>query len=209
MRRSLSILFLLTLFGAFYPILKARRRRRRIENVKPSSSEAVSHHEPWLSRFGWGSVFTLFMILVFALALWQSRKFDFRTGLFPWAIGIPVFCLTLVQLIMDLSGTGKKASSTPLAEIGSDLPVEVVNRRTAGIFSWIVGYFVAIWLLGFSVGVPLCTFIHLKIFGREKWPITLVYTASAWAMIYGIFDLVLHVPFPPGQLLVWLGLSSV
>jgi hypothetical protein len=81
-----------------------------------------------------------------------------------------------------------------------------VNRRTAGIFGWIVGYFVGIWLLGFSLGVPLCTFIQLKIFGREKWPLSLIYTASAWALIYGIFDRVLHVPFPTGYLFEVLGI---
>lgn len=92
-------------------------------------------------------------------ALWQSRAFDLRTGLFPWVIGIPVFCLA------------------------------------------------AIWFLGFSVGVPLCALIQLKIFGREKWPLSLSYTACSWAFIYAIFDKILHVPFPEGQLFLWLGLS--
>jgi hypothetical protein len=90
---------------------------------------------------------------------------------------------------------------------GPDLPAEVVNRRTAGIFGWIVGYFVGIWLLGFSFGVPLCTFIQLKIFGREKWPHSLIYTAAAWVLIFGIFDRVLHVPFPTGYLFEALGIA--
>jgi putative tricarboxylic transport membrane protein len=209
LRPGVIILIMLTLFGAFYPLIKARRRRRKIENVEPPSQEAVSRHGPGISEFSWGNVFTLFIILVIGLALWQSRLFDFRTGLFPWAIGIPVLCLTIVQLIMDFFGGGQRRSGAPLVEAGSDLPANVVNRRTAGMFGWIVGYFVVIWLLGFPFGVPLCTFIQLKISGREKWPITLIYTASAWALIYGIFDHVLHVPFPPGQLLVWLTLSSV
>jgi len=29
-----------------------------------------------------------------------------------------------------------------------------------------------------------------------------------WAFIYCIFDRILHVPFPPGQLLLWLKLVS-
>ena len=177
--------------------------------MSPLSQEAVSRNGTGLSRFSWETVFSLFIIVVLALALWQSRHFDFRTGLFPWAIGFPVLSLAIVQLIMDFLGKGNRRGGDHLVEAGPDLPADVVNRRTAGIFGWIVGYFVAIWLLGFSFGVPLCTFIQLKIFGREKWPLSLIYTASAWAFIYGIFDRVLHVPFPTGQLFLWLKLSSV
>jgi hypothetical protein len=144
---------------------------------------------------------------VLALALWQSRHFDFRTGLFPWAIGFPVLSLTIVQLITEFLGKGNRRVGDHLVATGPDLPAEVVNRRTAGIFGWIVGYFVGIWLFGFSFGVPLCTFIQLKIFGREKWPQSLIYTASVWALIYGIFDRVLHVPFPTGYLFEALGIA--
>ena len=205
-RPGVIILIVLTIFGALYPFLKARRRRRQIEKPEPAPPGDVKAHGLAALRFNWEGAFTLFIILVFALALWQSRTFDFRTGLFPWAIGIPVFCLAIVQLIMDLSrrATQKDGGSSAT---GAELPAVVVNRRTAGMFSWIVTYFIAIWLLGFSVGVPLCTFIQLKIFGREKWLLSLIYTASAWAFIYAIFDKILHVPFPEGQLFLWLGLS--
>ena len=177
--------------------------------MSPLFEEVVSSNRIGLSRFSWEKVFSLSIIVVLALALLQSRHFDFRTGLFPWAIGFPVLSVTIFQLIMDFLGKGNRRSGDHLGETGPELPTDVVNRRTAGIFGWIVGYFVAIWLLGFSFGVPLCTFIQLKIFGREKWPQSLIYTASVWALIYGIFDRVLHVPFPTGDLFLWLKLSSL
>jgi hypothetical protein len=178
-----------------------------MERVKPSVQEVVSRNGQGLSRVSWETVFSLFIVVVLALALWQSRHFDFRTGLFPWAIGFPVLALTIFQLITGFLGKGDRRSGDRLGETGSDLPAGVVNRRTAGIFGWILAYFVGIWLLGFSFGVPLCTFIQLKIFGREKWPQSLIYTASTWALIYGIFDRVLHVPFPTGYLFEALGIS--
>lgn len=205
-RPGVIILIALTIFGALYPFLKARRRRRQAESADPASRTPVRTQGPRSLRFSWESAFTLFIILVFALALWQSRTFDFRTGLFPWAIGIPVFCLAIGQFIMDLASPAAQVEGGP-STTGEGLPIAVVNRRTTGMFAWIVTYFIAIWLLGFSVGVPLCTFIQLRIFGREKWPLSLIYTASAWAFIYAIFDKILHVPFPEGQLILWLGLS--
>jgi hypothetical protein len=119
-----------------------------------------------------------------------------------------VLALTIGQLIMDFREKGDRGGSDHAEEAGPEIPVDVVNRRTMSIFGWIIGYFAAIWLLGFSVGVPLCTFVQLKFGSREKWLLSLIMTAFAWAFIYCIFDRVLHVPFPTGQLLLWLGLAS-
>jgi hypothetical protein len=213
-RPGVLILAALTIFGALYPFLKARRRRRQAERLEPAEPaargaaprEAADARGSRPFRFSWDSAFTLFIIVVFALALWRSRTFDFRTGLFPWAIGIPVFGLAVIQFIVGLSGMAPQGDGSSVAE-GGDLPAAVVNQRTAGMFGWILIYFIAIWLLGFSIGVPLCTLIQLALFDKEKWPLSLIYTACSWAFIYAIFDKVLHVPFPDGQLLVWLGLS--
>ncbi len=41
---------------------------------------------------------------------------------------------------------------------------------------------------------------------RERWPVTLAITAGVAAFIYGVFERELRVPFPPGELFVWLGL---
>jgi len=207
-RPGVLILIVLTLVGAFYPLLKSRRQRKEIEPFESSVDEPVSPHRRGLSGVSWETIFSLSIVVVLALALWQSRHFDFRAGLFPWAIGFPVLFLTIAQLIMDFLGKGNRRRGDQSGETGSDLPAGVVNRRTAGMFGWIVSYFVGIWLLGFSFGVPLCTFLQLKIFGRERWPHSLIYTASVWALIYGIFDRVLHVPFPAGYLFETLGIVA-
>jgi hypothetical protein len=110
---------------------------------------------------------------------------------------------------MDLMGKGDRSGDDHKGEAGSELPTDIVNRRTAGIFGWIIGFFVAIWLFGFSIGGPLCTFIQLKIGYRERWPLTLILAGFSWVFIYGLFDRILHVPFPEGQIFLWLKFSSV
>ena len=94
------------------------------------------------------------------------------------------------------------------ADTGPEIPVDIANRRTVVIFVWIIGYFLAIWLLGFSIGGVLCTFIQLKFGSREKWFLSIIFSFIAWIVIYGAFDRLLHVPFPPGQLLVWLKIAT-
>ena len=102
------------------------------------------------------------VVVAYAWALWESRLFRIRTGLFPWVIGFPVLALALVQLILLII---RKEGIDPREE---ELPKSLVNRRTASVFIWIIGFFVAIWLLGFNIAAPLCTCFYLLV-GREKW----------------------------------------
>jgi putative tricarboxylic transport membrane protein len=189
------VLIALTVAGAIYPWLKARSRRRR-EPAAPEEARAP--------RSGWSLSFSVVIVVVLAAALWESRDFGFRAGLFPWAIGIPVLVLAAIHLVLQLAGKEKRPDSGP-AESAPALAPDVVKRRTADIFGWIVGYLAAIWLLGFTLGGTLCTFLALKLGGRERWPITLAITAGVAAFVYFVFERGLKVPFPPGALFGWLG----
>jgi TctA family transporter len=196
-RPGVLLLAALTLAGVVYPMLRAAPGR------PPSPSAPVDTAR---SKAGREALFGLLIVAAVAWALWESRRFSVRAGLFPWAIGFPVLTLAVVQLSR---GVRRRETSDRVATPSeTDVPAPLVARRTAGIFGWVLGFLAAIWLLGFSLGGPLCAFLSLKVGSREPWPITLAMTAALWGLIDGVFDRVLHVPFPPGQLLVWLGLSS-
>ncbi|MGH8649436.1 MAG: tripartite tricarboxylate transporter permease, partial [Burkholderiales bacterium] len=81
------VLIALTLAGALYPLWKARSRKRKEPRVA---------NEPTAPARAGGVLFTLAIVVVLAAALWQSRDFGFRAGLFPWAIGIPLLALSLL-----------------------------------------------------------------------------------------------------------------
>ena len=63
------------------------------------------------------------------------------------------------------------------------IPAPEVARRTAVILGWIVGYLIAIWLLGFTLGGALCTFLSLKVGSRERWPVSLAMTVGMAALL--------------------------
>ena len=190
-------LLALTLVGAFYPWWKARSRKR--EGAGTSAAPAAA-------RNPWSLLFTLTIVVVLGAALWQSMDFGFRAGLFPWAIGIPVLALALLLLTLQVAGKDRLPDSG-LMQAAPEIPSGVAARRTAGIMGWIAGYLAAIWLLGFTLGGTLCTFLLLKVGSRERWPITLALTAGAAAFVYLVFERGLNVPFPPGELFVRLGLE--
>jgi putative tricarboxylic transport membrane protein len=205
-RPMVLVLIAVTLFGAIYPVIKGRLQKRKLRMAQPAAGRTESQVKPKARVNKWSAIFAACLAFVLVLALWESRNFNVRAGLFPWAIGFPLLGFALLQLGRELTG---KAGGRPLgrqAEEGeAEIPPDVVNRRTAGMFGWIIGYFLAIWLLGFPIGGSLCSFVQLKFGSREKWLITLILTAALWAFVYLLFERVLHVPFPPGVLFEWLG----
>lgn len=201
-RPGVLILFTLTLVGIFYPLIKQRWQKKKIaESVVPIQAPATEI-EKGTVRF-WDVIFTLFIIIVLAGALWQSKDFGYRAGLFPWVIGFPVLAMAIAQLGLELTGRTKR-TVTGEGDIGADLPKDVVYNRTASIIGWILGVLILIWLLGFSLAVPVTMVLYLKLTGREKWPITIVLTLITWGFFYGLFEYSLSIPFPEGQLFQWL-----
>jgi hypothetical protein len=198
----------LILFGALYPMYKARREKAKNRAGETFSPHAGNPEEPKKRVNKWSAIFAASIAIILTLALWQSRKFNVRAGLFPWVTGIPLLGLALLQLGKELTGKAGVRSRVKQSDEEHEIPHDVQNRRTRNMFIWIVVYFLAIWLLGFSIGGTLCCFLHLKFASKEKWGITIILTVGLWAFIYLLFQRVLHVPFPPGQIFEWFGLAG-
>jgi hypothetical protein len=196
-------IFALTLFGIFYPMIKSRREEREKLRETATARPEIETPSQREMRFGAAALFTTVIILLLALALWQSRNFGYRAGLFPWVIGAPTLLLALGQLGRDLYGK-KKKSAVGLAESVEthvDVGPEIERQRTLSIIGWTIGFFLAIWLLGFSYAVPLTIFLYLKFAGNEKWPITIAVTFFSWLFYWSLFERLLNVPFPEGLLI--------
>ena len=204
-RPMVLVIMAVTLFGAFYPVIKGRLVRKKLrEEEVVAKAEQGQVKKVQINK--WSAIFTGCLIFVLAIALFQSRKFNVRAGLFPWVVGFPLLGLALLQFIREMSGKTSGRSKARQDEDGEqEVPHHVVSRRTAGMFGWIFSYFLAIWLLGFPIGGSLCSFIQLKFASKEKWLISIVLTIGLWAFVYVLFERLLHVPFPPGQIFEWLG----
>jgi hypothetical protein len=114
--------------------------------------------------------------------------------------------LSLIQLALDLF-----KGVLPLSRsVGGPVDVQMneptdralVRWRTLNIFSWSFGFFVGVWLLGFSVAVPLLVFLYVKVQSQERWTLSLVLSGGAWIVFWGLFDRLLHIPFPRGEIFV-------
>lgn len=154
-------------------------------------------------------LFNLLVIVFFAYFIYEAREWRLQARLYPWVIGIPALVLGLIQLVFDFVGVGEKKSSTQAPvdfQFTRHTDAALAQRRTWNIFSWIFGFLILIWLAGFAIAVPALVLLYLKIQSREKWPLTIALTLGAWLLFWGLFDRLLRLPFPEGQLMIWLGL---
>jgi hypothetical protein len=134
-----------------------------------------------------------------------ALEWPWKAKLFPLVIGIPLFCLAVAEILWSLLGAAPAGEAADFKL--SDAPPGIARRRTAVAAGWIAGFFAAIVLLGFPFAVPLLVFAFLKVQGKEGWLFTAVFTAAVSAAFYGLFDQLLHLHFPDGWLLAWLGLG--
>jgi hypothetical protein len=147
--------------------------------------------------------FSAALLLVFAFAVFEARAWQMHARLLPWVIGFPMLILTISQLVLDIRRKGNSAEETKQAT--GEIPADVARRRAISILAWILGLFVAIWLLGFHISVPLFTFLYLKIESEETWWLAILLSVVAWSFLFGLFDWILKLPFPEGELVSWFG----
>ena len=202
-RPGVLIISIVTLLGVVYPFIQSRRQRRETTAERQISAERPQARG---LRFGPATLFTVVIVIALAAALLESRNFGFRAGLFPWVIGIPTLVLSLVQLVKDLKGYERPRGAAVGWEKPVDIPPELKKQRTIAIAAWTIGFFLAIWLLGFRYAVPVSVAAYLLVAGREKWVTSLLVTFCTSVFYYGLFDYGLQIPFLEGVLFRFLEL---
>jgi Tripartite tricarboxylate transporter TctB family len=143
------------------------------------------------------------VMAVSGYALIAAWFWPWKAALFPLVIGIPLFVLAAAEAAWVLLGRTERAEVQDF-QLTRDVPEREVVRRSAMAAAWIVGFFAAIVLFGFAVAVPLFVFLYLRLQANEGWIFSAVFTAAVWAFFYGLFDRLLHLPFPAGWALTWI-----
>ncbi len=192
LRPGVLIIAVVMAIGIVVPIVNQRRRRPTAAPVETSAAG-----RGW--RLDGATAFNLGLVILFTAALWMSRRFDVRAGLFPWTITAAALILALAHAVSEL--TRRRRDAGAREEAGAAVGN---TRRTAAICGWILGMYAAIWLLGFSLATLITTVLYLRT-ARERWPISIGLSLGALAFVYGLFERGLGVPFPTGRFFVWLG----
>jgi hypothetical protein len=146
------------------------------------------------------------IMIVSGYGVITAWAWPWKAALFPLVIGIPVFCLAAAEVLWVLLGSTPREQVMEL-QLSAHLPGKQKLKSTLLAVGWIVGFFAAIVLVSFPIAVALFVFLYLKIQGREGWLFCSVFTLIVWVAFYGLFDRLLHLPFPDGWIQVWTGLN--
>ena len=145
------------------------------------------------------SAFSLATACVAGYALYASWSWPFRTALFPRVIAIPIILLSLIELALSVwSSEGEREGHAMDFQLTDTVEPALARQRTIAIIFWTLGFMVLIVLVGFPLAVPIFVFVYLRIAGREPWTLTIILTAMSWLFMEGLFNRLLHLPFPEG-----------
>ncbi|MBM2806329.1 MAG: Tripartite tricarboxylate transporter TctB family protein [Deltaproteobacteria bacterium] len=140
-------------------------------------------------------LFCVFLICVAAAAIFMALDWPFKAALFPLSVSIPLLILASTQLLQLLVGKEEIVESAAVdLAFSSDVPPEIERRRVITAFSWIVGFILSVYLIGFPLTVPLFICFYLAA------------TAITWVIFYALFQKLVHLQFEEGALQAWLGL---
>jgi hypothetical protein len=153
------------------------------------------------TRWTWDLAFALVLMAVFAYATVTAVTYPEGAKLFPLAIAIPSLVLAVVLAVISLRARGTIVAPRPLDPGEEVIAPEERTRRTATIALWILGIFVAVYLLGFLVAIPVSAVAYLRFAARESWVTSVAVAGVCWALVFGVFDRLLHLPLPPGELI--------
>ena len=146
--------------------------------------------------------FALVLVAVFAYATVTAVSYPEGAKLFPLAIAVPSLVLAVLLVVMSVRSRGTTVPPKPPDP--DDDPTLTPNeqaRRTAEIAAWFLGIFAAVYLLGFLVAIPVSAIAYMRFAAREGWVSSIAVAALCWSVVFGVFDRLLHVPLPAGELL--------
>jgi TctA family transporter len=183
-----------------------REKRREPTLVTEPESQVTMINNPV-----YRPLFALFFVALFGYVLretfYEIRPLEERAALFPMVLGFPCLALALAAFGQELLHTFRRSiDPTDPPEAPSSFEPAIIRGRALSIVAWTLGFFLAIWLLGFVIAVPVASFLYFQFAGGEKWSVSVPLSLVAGAIFYGLFDYLLHLPFPEGTLLAWLNL---
>ena len=134
------------------------------------------------------------MAIAFGYSLYSSYSWTEEAAKLPRIITTTGLILVAIYVARHL--VFPSTSKRRILDIGrtvTDDSTLVLLIRTFKALGTTVGLIFAIWLIGFQIALPTYVFLFLRIFGRVRWWIALLWSAFFLVLIYGFFDLIIHI----------------
>jgi putative tricarboxylic transport membrane protein len=163
-------------------------------------------------RFSWQNVFPVFLLALFAAMMSEAVTWNPLARIVPLIVGIGaiLFCsLALgVQIFKREKVKREDNDAVAMAKVTqkihmdirsnvAHLPARTILVRGTIFFGWMVAFLISMAVIGILPTVPLFVTAFMRLEGREKWRIVIPMAAIMCLFIYGLFDQLLAIPWPP------------
>lgn len=206
LRPGVMVLLALAVLVFFNPLFKLIRSGG-LRQLKPSGR----------IDFKLNDLTYLFFIGVGVFMLVSAQSWIFMARIGPTivaAILIGSATLSLANKVLIASPAAGKARAGGIhmdvaSSSDSTLTHHTVLLRAAKFFGWFVAFLVCMALIGMIPTIPLMIVAFMRIEGRESWRLSLILAVCVTALVYGIFEQIIHIPWPSSLLGQWFPMLAV
>lgn len=149
--------------------------------------------------------FTLFMLVVFSYGVYEVKDMVMGAAIFPIAVAGPGLLLILIQLYREIrvSLNPERASANEVViDVGSDatMPTKMIYAKGFRFLCWLLGLYLAIYIIGFKMAIPLYFIAFMRLEGKIKWRVIIPVCLVSLYVIYFHFQTLLGVFWPDSLL---------
>ena len=148
------------------------------------------------------SYFTLSLLIIMLSAVIYALRWPYRTSILILILGGIAVILFAVQLCKEvfLEESREKISSGMDVVVSESQKGKEATKRILVFWGWLVGLSLGIWLIGFLAAMTLFAFLYPLLNGG-RWYWSLFIAFLCFAITYGLFEKVIHAPWPDPFLL--------
>jgi hypothetical protein len=152
-----------------------------------------------------GEILLLVIVGSFFVYLFvESLRWPLGAALMPRIAVVIGFPFLIIRVITLLRRTVTQQGQ--IMDMGFSIGIDPKGeaKRFVRISSFILGLYLAIWIFGFHIALPLGMFFYLFVYGKVGWIGSIAVALSFLALIVGVYDAVLHVSWhEPLILRIW------
>jgi TctA family transporter len=185
------------------PLAEAFGTGGRTDVAVEGDARSPSTWTTWKQRYAADMVITVASLAMAIGVLVEARGWPLRASLFPIAAGSLLLGLAVLHVLrLVLHRTSAPERQQPGETRRADDPelTDVFQTATReqwlSALGWMAAFFVALWLLGMLITVPLFAMVYLLMASRASPVLAGSYALLSWAFVYGLFDRLLRIPLP-------------
>ena len=145
------------------------------------------------------SYLTLAIIVALGFAILTALSWPLRASILVLTIGGACWVLAVVQLFQELRPQHEALSSGMDIELTEEQQLGKAPLRALDIWAWLIACVLGIFLFGLYIAIALWSFLYAFRHG-SRWWMALIIAFLCWGVIWGLFDQVVHMPFPEAYL---------